>query len=177
MIPVDPWTSMLHEMVGWLPKLGASCAVFIGFWIGGMVAAKLIDRLGRSRRLDADLTLFLRQSSKISLLVFGAISALGTLGVNVSAVVAGLGLTGLALGLALKEVVSNAVAGVMLILYKPFNRGDVVKVLDFQGRALEVNLRYTLLETSDGRVYVPNMMLVTNVVLVGAADLGANQVS
>jgi small-conductance mechanosensitive channel len=103
----------------------------------------------------------------VGLLLFGVITALGTMGVNVSAMVAGLGLTGLALGLALKEVVSNAVAGVLILIYKPFKRGDVVAVLTFKGRTSEINLRYTTLDTPEGRVFVPNMLLLTNVMMVG----------
>jgi small-conductance mechanosensitive channel len=142
-------------------------AVFLAFWLAAVLAAGAIGRLGRSRRVDPDVVGLLAQSSKVGLLLFGAITALGTLGVNVSAMVAGLGLTGLALGLALKEVVSNAIAGVLILIYKPFKRGDVVAVLAFKGRASEINLRYTTLDTPEGRVFVPNTLLLTNVMTVG----------
>jgi small-conductance mechanosensitive channel len=166
-ISAETWAKMLEDAVKLLPKCGAGLAVFLAFWLAGVIAAGLIDRLGRSRRVDPDVTLLLAQSAKVGLVLFGLISGLGTMGINVSALVAGLGLTGLALGLALKEVVSNAIAGVLILVYKPFKRGDTVGVLTFQGRAAEVNLRYTTLETGGGRVFVPNMMLLTNVVVVG----------
>ena len=166
-ISADTWTEMYNDAVKLLPKCGAGLAVFLAFWLAGVIAAGLIGRLGRSRRLDPDVTLLLAQSAKLGLVLFGLISGLGTAGINVSALVAGLGLTGLALGLALKEVVSNAIAGVLILVYKPFKRGDTVAVLTFQGRASEVNLRYTTLEAGGGRVFVPNMMLLTNVVVVG----------
>jgi len=78
--------------------------------------------------------------------------------------VAGLGLTGLALGLALKEIVSNALAGVLILIYKPFKRGDAIGVLAFRGAVVEVNLRYTTIESKTSRVFIPNTLLLTNAV-------------
>jgi len=167
MFSPDTWTEMLKDAEKLLPQCAGGLAVFLAFWLAGVIAAGLIRRLGRSRHLDPDVTLLLAQSAKVGLVLVGLVSGMGTLGINVSAMVAGLGLTGLALGLALKEVVSNAIAGVLILVYKPFKRGDMVAVLTFQGRAAEVNLRYTTLETNGGRVFVPNMMLLTNVVAVG----------
>jgi small-conductance mechanosensitive channel len=167
MITPEQWNNLLKDAMGLLPRLGASVAVFLAFWLAAVLAAGAITRLGRSRRVDPDVVGLLAQSSKVGLLLFGIITALGTVGVNVSAMVAGLGLTGLALGLALKEVVSNAVAGVLILIYKPFKRGDVVAVLTFKGLASEINLRYTTLETPEGRVFVPNTLLLTTVMMVG----------
>lgn len=166
--------TVFNQVVAWLPRLGASLAVLVAFWIGGVLVAGVLDRLGRSRRLDPDATLLLAQSAKWGLVAFGAVSGLGTLGVNVSAMVAGLGLTGLALSLALKEVVSNAVAGVLILLSKPFQRGDRITVTTFQGRVLEINLRYTTLESDDGRIFVPNMLLLSNVMIVRSTANGRN---
>ena len=65
---------------------------------------------------------------RTTLIVIGFISALGTLGIDVTAMVAGLGLTGFALGFALKDVLSNAVAGVLILFYRPFALGDRIVV-------------------------------------------------
>jgi len=165
-IDATTWEAMANSIVALLPKLGVSVAVLAAFWIAAALAAAAIARVGRSRRLDPDVIGLLAQSSKIALLVFGMITALGTMGIDVSAMVAGVGLTSLALGLALKEVVSNAIAGVLILFYKPFKRGDVVAVLTFKGRASEINLRYTTLETPEGRVFVPNTLLLTNAMIV-----------
>ena len=57
----------------------------------------------------------------------GLVTALGTLGVDVSALVAGLGLTGFALGFAVKDTISNILAGVLLLVYRPFSKKDYVE--------------------------------------------------
>lgn len=156
------WTYLLALA----PRVGAGLVVFIAFWIGGVLFDRLIRRVGNARRVDPDISGLLARSAKIGMLLFGAVSGLGTLGINVTAMVAGLGLTGIALGLALKEILSNALAGVLLLIYKPFKRHDLITVQNFEGRVAEVNLRYTLLEAAGQRVYVPNTLLLTSAVCV-----------
>jgi len=160
----DVWTSMADRTLAYLPVTGVGLVVFLAFWIAARGANRVIRGLGASRRIDPDVIGLLAWSAKVALLLFGALSALGTLGVDVTAMVAGLGLTGLALGLALKEIVSNALAGVLILIYKPFKRGDAIGVLTFQGTVVEVNLRYTTIESKTGRIFIPNTLLLTNAV-------------
>ena len=87
-------------------------------------------------------------------------------GVNVSALVAGLGLTGLAIGIALKDVVSNAIAGIMILIYKPFQRNDRIVVTGLEGTVVQIDLRFTTLETADRRILIPNSNLLTNSIIV-----------
>ena len=94
---------------------------------------------------------------------------MGTLGIDVSALVAGFGLVGLAVGLALKEIISNVFAGIMVIIYKPFKENDHIAVTTFEGRVAEINLRFTMLEAGEKRIYVPNAMVISNAVVVDKA--------
>ena len=82
---------------------------------------------------------------------------------------AGFGLVGLAIGLALKEIISNVFAGIMVIIYKPFKENDHIAVTTFEGRVSEINLRFTMLESGDKRIYVPNAMVISNAVVVDKA--------
>ncbi len=70
----------------------------------------------------------LARTAKLALLCIGVISALGTLGVDVTAMVTGLGLTGFAVGFALKDIISNSLAGILILIYKPFQRHDRIMV-------------------------------------------------
>jgi len=92
--------------------------------------------------------------------------------------VAGLGLTGFALGFALRDAVSNLIAGLMILLYQPFGRGDKITVGGNSGTVIVVNFRYTVLEADDGTiVHVPNGTMFSNAVAVapptGEASSGA----
>jgi small conductance mechanosensitive channel len=147
-----------------LLSFSASVVVFLVFWIVAGGADRVIRRLGLARRIDPDVTGLLAGSAKTAMLILGALTALGTLGINVNAMVAGLGLTGLALGMAFKEILSNALAGVQILMYKPFKRSDAIAVLTFQGTVVEVNLRYTAIEAAGVRIFIPNTLLLTNAV-------------
>jgi small-conductance mechanosensitive channel len=166
MLSAETCEAIWGQAMLYLPRLGAGLAVFLAFWIGGAAIRRLIHRIGEGRKIDPDVVALLANSAKVGMLLFGAISGLGTLGINVTAMVAGLGLTGIALGLALKEIISNALSGMLLLVYKPFKRNDEIAVLTFRGRVLEVNLRYTLLEVGQERVFIPNTVLLTNAVSV-----------
>ncbi|MFA7098279.1 MAG: mechanosensitive ion channel domain-containing protein, partial [Gammaproteobacteria bacterium] len=97
-----------------------------------------------------------------TLIAVGAITALGTLGVNVAAMVAGLGLTGFALGFALKDMLSNLLAGVLILAYRPFRRGDRIAVAGFEGTVIGIDLRYTILQGEQRQFLIPNSVLLTN---------------
>ncbi|MEO1993831.1 MAG: mechanosensitive ion channel domain-containing protein, partial [Planctomycetaceae bacterium] len=96
----------------------------------------------------------------------GAVTALGTIGVDVGALIAALGLTGFAIGLAFKDIVSNALSGILIIIYKPFEQGDQIKVSSFAGNVRSIDLRYTILSSDGDRVFVPNSLLFSNAITV-----------
>jgi small-conductance mechanosensitive channel len=100
------------------------------------------------------------------LLVFGVLTALGTIGINISALVAGLGLTGFALGFALKDILSNFVAGILILIYHPYRRSDYISVTGLEGIVVEIDLRYTTLQSEGKRVLIPNSTLFTNAITV-----------
>jgi small conductance mechanosensitive channel len=165
MLAAETWTNYVDNYAWtYVPLVGVSVAVFLVFWMLGTGADRVIRRLGLSRRIDPDVIGLLAGTAKTAMLILGSLTALGTLGINVTAMVAGLGLTGLALGMAFKEILSNALAGVQILMYKPFKRNDVIAALTFQGTVMEVDLRYTSIESSGVRVFIPNTLLLTNAV-------------
>ena len=116
------------------PRLAASVMVLAGCWLGGRALQAVVARAA-SGRLDRSVVTLIRKALQTTALVFGTITALGTVRINVSALIAGLGLTGFALGFALKDLVANVVAGVLILVYRPFRRNDWVAVAGFEGVA------------------------------------------
>jgi len=164
------WEKIWPLIVSCLPMIWGGIVVFIVFWICGIISQRVIGRLGKSRHIDQHLTSLLGRTAKIGFLVFGAVTALGTFGIDVSALVAGLGLTGFALGFAMKDLISNTIAGILTIVYKPFVYQDYIKLSGFEGVVVDVNLRYTTLEKDSTKVFVPNSMILTNAVVVGKEE-------
>lgn len=149
---------------GYAPQVVSALLIFLAFWVAGMVAQRILARF--ATRIDPQrqqVLSLLGQVAKSTLLVIGFITALGTLGIDISALVAGLGLTGFALGFAFRDALSNLLAGVLILLYRPFQVGDRIKVANFEGQVIEIDLRYTTLQGDGQTTYlIPNSMLFTN---------------
>jgi len=146
--------------------------VFLGFWVVAVVGRRLIAYAAPRVKADTGIVLLLSRLYYYGVLTFGAITALGTAVLDIRALVAGLGLTGFALGFALKDVLSNFVSGVMLLAYRPFHIGDVIEMGEFLGTIETIRIRDTLVRAADGRlVIIPNTKLITEVV-VNHSDAG-----
>ena len=136
--------------------------LLIGFWLAGVMVQRVMARLERAEHARPDVIALLGQIAKGTLIVLGVVTTLGTMGVNVTALVAGLGLTGFALGFAFRDVLSNLLAGLLLLVYRPFARHDLISVTGYEGTVAGVDLRYTTLQHEDGKVLIPNSILFTN---------------
>ena len=101
-------------------------------------------------------------SQKAILLFIGVVLALSKIGFDVGALVAGLGLTGFALGFALKDAISNLVAGIMIVLYKPIKLGNKIEVTGSKGTVIDLNLRYITVKADGVTHLIPNSLLLNN---------------
>ena len=164
------WQTLVSEVVTLGPRVASALVIFLLAWFAGGPVSRVALRVGKTQYIDPDIAAFVGSSVKIGLRVLGAITALGTLGVNISALAAGLGLAGFALGFALKDIISNMLAGILIIIYKPFGRNDRIKVSTFEGRVARIDLRYTVLEANDQEIYVPNSMLFSNAITVDLTE-------
>jgi small conductance mechanosensitive channel len=149
------------------PHFAAGLGTLLVFWLAGSVIRRLLLRLARETEPDRrDALNLLGKTLKVTLVAVGIVSALGTWGVNVAAMVAGLGLTGFALGFALKDALSNLLAGVLVLIYRPFKPGDRIAVSGFEGQVASIDLRYTTLISEEAKVLIPNATLFTNSIKV-----------
>jgi small conductance mechanosensitive channel len=162
---------LLQSFIRLVPKLMVGVVIFFAFWVASFIVQKLIARI--SRRFDPNKQIvfdLLNQIAYLGLLIFGLITALGTMGINVSALVAGLGLTGFALGFALKDALSNVLAGAMLLIYRPFRLRDRIAVTGLEGRVINIDLRYTTLQHEERTYLIPNANLFTNPIILIRRD-------
>lgn len=157
---------LLEEADLWLPRIVGVIVILIIFYILSKMASGAIIRLTERLSLDKHLSFFLARTSRIILIVIGFVSALGTMGIDVSALVAGLGLTGFALGFALKDTISNMLSGVLILLYRPFKVGNVIKISGYTGKVVAIDLRYTELNSEGNKILIPNSKLFTDPITV-----------
>ena len=118
----------------WGPKILLALLLLAVFWLASRFVRKAIFAAGEKADLEYPVVRLMAMATRVTLLVAGLVTALGTLGVDVSALVAGLGLTGFALGFAIKDTISNILAGVLLLVYRPFSKTDYVEVKGMEGR-------------------------------------------
>ncbi|MEM7207365.1 MAG: mechanosensitive ion channel domain-containing protein [Pseudomonadota bacterium] len=155
----------MEHVVNWLSDNAVDWAIKIAialviFFVGKMLAkiiTKLIERGLTRTGTDEMLVKFLGNLAYGILLVAVVLAAVDTLGVNITSLIAILGAAGLAVGLALKDSLSNFAAGVMIIIFRPFKVGDFVTAGGSSGVVDDIQLFCTLMHTGDNqRIIVPN---------------------
>jgi small-conductance mechanosensitive channel len=162
-----------QRAAAWGTKFLVSLLIFIGFLIASLIVKKIICRVSyHSDPQKQGILTLIGDIARIALLIFGFVTALGTLGINVSALVAGLGLTGFALGFAFRDALSNVLAGVMILIYHPFYRGDHVNITGLEGEVTGIDLRYTTLRNEAKTFLIPNSLLLTNPIVVNKMQGG-----
>lgn len=155
-IPIDINHLMLLA-IDWSVKLILAGIIFlVGIWIGKRLL-KVANLAMQRSRLDATAANFLSKVLYGLMLVAVSLAALNKLGINTNSFVAILGAATVAIGLALKDQLSNLAAGVMIVVFRPFNRGDSVMVGGESGVVLDITLMNTRIRTPNNHeVVIPN---------------------
>jgi len=130
------------------------------FYIGRMIARmirKALTRLAERSKMDKDLSKFLIDMAYAFMLAIIVIAALERLGVKTTAAIAIIGAAGLAVGLALQGSLANFAAGVMILLFRPYKDGDLVKIGDHFGVVTDIKIFVTTLRSPDNKeIILPN---------------------
>jgi small conductance mechanosensitive channel len=111
--------------------------------------------------MEPPVRMLLVKLTQVLILVFTAMAALGQLGVQIAPLLAGIGVAGLGVGLALQGVLSNVIAGLSIIFTKPYRVGEHISILGVEGDVLTIDLFSTTLVHPDrSRVVIPNRKIV-----------------
>jgi small conductance mechanosensitive channel len=158
-------------VLGWGLRLLAALLIFV---VGRWVAKALIRWAGRAfttAELDATLSRFLSSILYMVLIVFVVLTALSAIGINTTNFIAIFGAAGLAVGLALKDSLSNLAAGVMLVFFRPFKAGDFIEAAGISGTVDSIKIFNTILRTADNRVItVPNSLIYADTITNFSAE-------
>ncbi|WP_420965893.1 mechanosensitive ion channel family protein [Bradyrhizobium sp. B120] len=132
--------------------------LFVLGWHASGIAQRFVLRvLAATHRVDALVTVFLSSLARYAVLAVVGIAVLQLFGIQTASLVAVLGATSLAIGLALQGTLSNLAAGVMLLLFRPFRIGDDVEVAGKAGKVQALSLFMTELITSGNtQILLPN---------------------
>lgn len=148
---------LLEAAISIVPRALAALLVIGVFWALAAGVRAVVRMI--SRRLIHDRTVenLIKQVSYYTVWLLGLIVAATAFGLEPGALATGLGLTSLALGFALKDILSNFVSGLLILTLRPFQLGDQIVIGETEGTVERIELRATQIRTYDGRrVLVPN---------------------
>lgn len=166
---IDSW---LDGAVRLLPNIVVAIIVFVVFYLIAKLTKSLTEKAFNSRgrkNLGEVLSGFI----KACILVLGALIAATIVipSLEPANIVAGLGVSSVAIGFAFKDILQNWLAGLLILLRQPFEIGDQIEVADYVGTVQHIETRATIIRTFDGqRAVIPNSDIYTRAVLVKTGE-------
>jgi len=156
-VDIDIETILDSYVIPWGINIVLAAVIFIVGRIVSKILVNIVRRLLTKAKIDSILVNFICSILSALLLLFIIIAALDQLGVNTTSMIALLGAAGLAVGLALQGSLQNFASGVMLIIFRPFTKGDFVEAGGVSGTVEKISIFSTLMRTGDNReIIVPN---------------------
>lgn len=161
-----------ESLLARLPYIVIGIVVFFVFLLAGRLVKRALLAAGRRTRLDLTLADLLGRIGSAVVTIFGLFVAAVVIfpTFRPGDLIAGLGITSVAIGFAFKDVLQNFFAGILILWRRPFVVGDQILALGYEGTVEEINVRSTRLKTYDGeRAVLPNGDVYTSAVLVRTA--------
>jgi small conductance mechanosensitive channel len=157
--------SLATDLVAFAPKILVALVILLVFWVAySLIRRPMGAALRHAGMHDKLVELLVGGVFRYSMLAFGLVMALSQLGINVGAAVAGLGVVGIAVGLAAQDSLSNTIAGFTIFWDKPFVVGDWVTVAGEYGMVQDITLRSTRIRTPrNSYVVIPNRRIIDEV--------------
>ena len=157
------FTSLVESAAHFIPALFSTLLILIilygTYWFVDSVLSRMLTR---SRHVDAGLQSLLMKTFRVASLAFIVVIVLGELGFNVTALLAGLSIAGIAVGFAARDTLENYISGVTILTDRPFRVGDKIEVDTVYGTVREITLRSTRIQTLNNVIMVlPNKDLIT----------------
>lgn len=168
----DSYSGIVDKLEGWLdaifvnhPNLLIALIVFVLAYILSALVRKYLDKMLKGRVEQASLRSLIATIASIVIISAGLFIALGVLKLDtvLQSLLAGAGVAGLAIGLALQSSLSNTFSGVYLSIQDIINIGDWIETNGYQGTVQEINLRNVVIKEPDNNlVMIPNRLIVEN---------------
>ncbi|MGB9707324.1 MAG: mechanosensitive ion channel family protein, partial [Microgenomates group bacterium] len=152
-------------------QLVLAALIFIGYIIVSNIIKKAIDRLfgGIKKRISHERMLaktktirgFLKNIVDAVLLFIALLMILSQFGVNITPILTGAGVLGLAISFGSQTLIKDLISGFFILIEDQFNVGDYVKIGNFKGEVYKLTMRLTVLKDKEGNlIYIPNSQIV-----------------
>lgn len=133
-----------------------TAGLLVARWVGNLIMKALLRR-----EMEPPVRNLIVRVSRLAVVMLSIIIALDTAGVKTAPLVAGLGVAGVGIGLAMQGVLGNLVAGLLIIVVKKFRVGEYIEIHDVEGEVVAIELfSTTLMHPDKSRVIIPNRKIV-----------------
>ncbi|MBL7055412.1 mechanosensitive ion channel family protein [Candidatus Woesearchaeota archaeon] len=157
---------VLDKVNSYLPKIATTLVVIIVGYICIKLIIKAIEKFFHKFEFERGVETFIENGVKVILWLILIIIVLANLGVNVSGLVAGLGIMGFVVGFALKDTLGNLASGVFILFYKPFKVHDWVEVGGITGEVVKVGIAACELKAGNqNKITIPNNKIWGDVIV------------
>lgn len=145
------------KIVSSFPKLISTVVILVVGYIVVRVVIKLVEHFFEKVDFERSAETFIENVVKVAMWAILLVVILANLGINVSGLIAGLGILGFIVGFALKDTLGNLASGVFILFHKPFRIGDFVKVAGIVGAVERVGIAACILRSKDNiKITIPN---------------------
>ena len=157
----------LEGVYNWLisafPKLIAGLIIFIlGWWLTKLIC-KIVVRAMAGAKVDKTVISFFNSTANAVLKVLVILCVLSTIGFDITTLIATVSAATFAIGLALKDSLSNVASGMLIIINKKLKVGDYIETEGLKGHIVKIDMMYTTLCTYDNKeILIPNSRLTSN---------------
>lgn len=169
---LEKMQAMLNGFIFLLPNMVLALIVFAIFFFVARAIKKVVRNLTRDRRQARNLGMVLGRLAQGTTILVGLFIALSIIipSLKASDLVQLLGISGVAIGFAFRDILQNFLAGILILLTEPFQIDDQIVFKEFEGTVESIQTRATTIKTYDGRrIVIPNSELFTNSVTVNTA--------
>ena len=144
--------------------------LFVGIQVAGRIARRVVDRALAHGDTDVQLRTLIHNVLVVATLFVAVLGGFTGAGLSISVALTFGGLTSLAIGLAFQDLLRNVLAGIFLLIERPFRIGDLITVGELTGKVETIELRTTALRLGDGRLAVlPNLSAFNNTLINATA--------
>jgi len=156
-----------QEFLLLLPKLVTALFIFFLFYLLARLVRKLVKSAMSRLSTQGNVDFVVGQVSYITILIIGAVAALSSSGLaNVAALVTSLGLAGFAFGFALRDVLGNFLAGILILAHRPFMIGDQIDLAGHSGLVTDIRVRDTVIKANTGElIFIPNSTVFASIIV------------
>jgi small conductance mechanosensitive channel len=155
-----------EELIAWAARIGSAALILVvGLWLAFFISRSFRKKAISNPRIDTTLGTFLSLMIRYALIALVLIIVLQQFGIQTTSLVAVLGASALAIGLALQGTLTNVASGIMIAFIRPYHIGDYVEINGKEGVVTDLDLFFTRMRSADRIVLVPNGQVTSNPII------------